>query len=64
MKLLVTLTMRCAKHPRYDPSNGEGAIRGGCTQCVNILAAYQRAVDVAEQMKILPGEPAVKVTRL
>ena len=24
---------RCKRHPRYDPADGEGAIKGGCESC-------------------------------
>jgi hypothetical protein len=37
---------RCAKHPRYNPEQGEGLIRGGCSQCLalyQIIAARDRA---------------------
>jgi hypothetical protein len=29
---------KCPKHPRFNPEMGQGAIRGGCREC---LALYQ-----------------------
>jgi hypothetical protein len=29
---------KCPKHPRFNPEIGQGAIRGGCREC---LAPYQ-----------------------
>jgi hypothetical protein len=33
---------RCKRHPRYDPVDGEGAIRGGCEQCQALLDIYMQ----------------------
>ena len=34
---------KCSKHPHYDPHDGTGAIKGGCTKCqllVDILCLH------------------------
>jgi hypothetical protein len=31
---------RCKRHPRYDPADGEGAIKGGCERCRQLLEIY------------------------
>jgi hypothetical protein len=31
---------RCKKHPKYDPADGEGAIRGGCETCHRLLQIH------------------------
>ena len=28
---------KCAKHPMYDPIDGEAAIVGGCKRCMQLL---------------------------
>lgn len=63
-KLRITLTVRCQKHPRYDPAKGEAAIKGGCSECVRTLEVYRRALKTAEEIAKVPGAkvPGVKVT--
>jgi hypothetical protein len=34
----IKLKGKCPKHPRFNPEIGQGAIRGGCREC---LALYQ-----------------------
>ena len=36
----------CPKHPRYNPDQGENAIRGGCEFC-HALLAISRTIDRA-----------------
>jgi hypothetical protein len=31
---------RCKRHPRYDPADGEGAIKGGCERCRQLLEIH------------------------
>jgi hypothetical protein len=31
---------RCKRHPRYDPSDGEGAIKGGCERCRQLFEIH------------------------
>jgi hypothetical protein len=40
---------RCKRHPRYDPAEGEGAIKGACQQCQRLLEIHlqhRRLVDM------------------
>jgi hypothetical protein len=31
---------RCKRHPKYDPSDGEGAIKGGCERCRQLFEIH------------------------
>ncbi len=51
---------RCKRHPRYDPLDGEGAIKGGCEKCRQLfeihlqhkrLVALIRAFGPAREQK-------------
>jgi hypothetical protein len=46
VRMKLRLKGRCSKHPRYNPEQGEGVIRGGCSQCLalyQVIAARDRA---------------------
>lgn len=42
---------RCRKHPRFDPEQGEGAIRGGCVHCYELLEIYRQHRRLVEMMR-------------
>jgi hypothetical protein len=39
---------KCPNHPRYNPEQGQGAIRGGCQHCLELYEAV-RARDLLLQ---------------
>ena len=47
MKLAVSLNLKlrikgsCPAHPRYNPEQGQGAIRGNCQHCLALYAVTQ-----------------------
>jgi hypothetical protein len=46
VRMKLRLKGRCSKHPRYNPEQGEGVIRGGCPHCLalyQVIAARDRA---------------------
>ena len=46
VRMKLRLKGRCSRHPRYNPEQGEGVIRGGCSQCLalyQVIAARDRA---------------------
>jgi hypothetical protein len=46
VRMKLRLKGRCSRHPRYNPEQGEGLIRGGCSQCLalyQVIAARDRA---------------------
>lgn len=39
------LVLKCAKHPRFNPAEGVGALKGaGCPDCRATIRAYDAAV--------------------
>ena len=42
---------RCRRHPRFDPGDGEGAIKGGCAQCHSLLEIYRQHKRLVEMMR-------------
>ena len=42
---------RCKRHPRYDPAEGEGAIRGACHSCARLLEIYRHHKALLEMMR-------------
>lgn len=51
--------MKCDKHPRYDPANGDAGIKGGCEDCLWTLNGYRAALKMAAD---LAGIRGVRVT--
>ena len=42
---------RCARHPQYDPHDGEGGIRGACKRCYALLEIYEQHRRLMELMR-------------
>jgi hypothetical protein len=42
---------RCKRHPRYDPADGEGAIKGACESCLRLLEIYLHHKGLIEMMR-------------
>lgn len=42
---------RCKRHPRYDPVDGEAAIRGGCEKCHALLEIYAQHRQLVEMLR-------------
>ena len=45
---------RCKRHPRFDPEDGIGAVKGGCKRCdllVDIYQAHLRLTELIRQAK-------------
>ncbi|MBS1876178.1 MAG: hypothetical protein JSU00_23395 [Acidobacteria bacterium] len=57
---------RCGRHPMYDPAEGEGAIRGGCTRCQALLEIHRQHLRLVEMMRAFgpAREKPVKPARL
>jgi len=50
---------RCKRHPRYDPADGEGAIKGGCERCrqlFEIHAQHKRLVAMIRAFGPVRGQ--------
>lgn len=43
--MALTLRLHCRKHIRYNPEDGEQAIRGGCAQCRALLEIYRMGIQ-------------------
>jgi hypothetical protein len=44
----------CKRHPRFDPMEGAGAVRGGCRCCLLLLEIHQahgKLVELIRQSK-------------
>jgi len=56
---------KCARHPSYDPVDGEAAIRGACEKCYLLLDIYVQHRRLLELMRTFgpPRERAAKQTR-
>jgi len=44
------LTLRCPKHPRYNPAHGRGAIIGRCQGCESALEGYEAAMNLRQAL--------------
>lgn len=58
---------RCSRHPRFDPEDGAGAVRGGCQRCellLEIFQTHQRLVELMVKAKneITPAARAAAAT--
>jgi hypothetical protein len=64
IRIKVKLKGKCPKHPRFNPEIGQGAIRGGCRECLalyQVVAARDQAAaalrqfeEVAEPYRVFP----------
>lgn len=54
---------RCGRHPKYDPNDGEGAIRGACARCFALLEIHRQHRRLLDLMRAFgpPRERAGKV---
>jgi len=47
------ITMRCPRHPRYNPGrDGLAAIKGGCTTCTRMFELNMKANQVFATLSI------------
>ena len=56
VRMKLRLKGRCSKHPRYNPEQGEGVIRGGCSHCLalyQVIAARDRATAALKVLEDL-----------
>lgn len=42
---------RCSRHPKYDPNDGEAAIRGACNRCYALLEIHRQHRRLLELMR-------------
>jgi hypothetical protein len=45
---------KCAKHPRYNPHQGEGAIKGPCKECralFEVVKAHEQLITAARRFE-------------
>lgn len=53
-KATVKVHVRCPKHRLYNPEKqGEGAIKGGCTECNTVLQIQRRVLEIRQLVKHL-----------
>jgi hypothetical protein len=51
MRLRLRFALRCPKHRRFNPDQGRGAVKAGCTACQDLCAIYSLAQQVLERVK-------------
>jgi hypothetical protein len=51
LDLKLTFHAACPKHPVYRPSDGRGAIRGGCIYCEALYRISQAEAPVVQAIK-------------
>jgi hypothetical protein len=42
---------RCPKHIRFNPSNGQGAVKGGCLTCLELTVYYREFEALRRRIK-------------
>lgn len=50
----VKLKLKCPKHVRFNPTQGEGAIRGNCGECLALMSLF-RQVAYLRTIKSMDG---------
>jgi hypothetical protein len=61
VRLKLRLKGKCPKHPRFTPEVGQGAIRGGCRECLalyQVVAARDQAAAAATPRTFWGREPS------
>jgi hypothetical protein len=43
------MKVKCPKHPRYNPEDGEGGIVAGCKMCSEMYMLYRHYLGVARK---------------
>jgi hypothetical protein len=46
MHARLRLDLKCPKHPRYSPVDGEGAIKAGCVACWELHDLFVRIESI------------------
>lgn len=46
---MLRIKLSCPTHPRYNPADGEGAIRGACVYCQSMLSLYLQYLTIARR---------------
>jgi hypothetical protein len=59
----VKVYARCPRHVRFDPSNGSGAIKAGCSQCWELTQMYQELEKAKCHIKSFRDATAAPGTR-
>ena len=58
---------QCKRHPKYDPADGEAAIKGACEHCYRLLDIYvqhRRLVELLRSFGPPRERPAKPVPQL
>jgi hypothetical protein len=73
VRLKLKLKGKCSKHPRFNPEIGQGAIRGGCRECLalyqvvaardQVVAALRQFEELAEPYKRFPKQRVARGVR-
>ena len=61
------IKMSCAKHPRYNPENGPGAIVGNCKGCLelwDVYAIYNKAINAIGTLGQMLDDHGTRYTRV
>lgn len=60
----IKIKLKCPKHPRFNPLQGEGSIKGNCGECVALNSLFRliRQLRVSKSMdgEGLEGEFSIK----
>jgi hypothetical protein len=48
---------KCNRHPKYNPEDGQGAIRGGCAKCQQLFDIYKAYEKLTSLMREVKREP-------
>lgn len=55
---------KCARHPQYDPADGEAAIKGACARCYSLLDIHRQHRLLVDAIRAFgpPRERPAKTT--
>jgi hypothetical protein len=64
LKISIRATVKCRKHPNFNPMHGEAAIKGGCYTCREIMdlwiLARAASKSLGERIETLSLDPRVE----
>lgn len=51
-QLRIDIREKCPRHPRYDPRQGQGAIRGACILCSGLWRLHLAADEAHRRLEV------------
>lgn len=62
MRLRVRVNLRCPKHRRFNPAQGRGAVKAGCSACQDLCTMYDLSQQIIDRARYFEVDYPAPVT--